>query len=47
MFGRGKTQKSENDKYVMAMGKKAGNLKGPTPMKPKQMMKHSPGKGYK
>ena len=29
MFGKGKTQKSENDKFVMAMGRKAANLKAP------------------
>ena len=34
MFGKGKTQKSENDKFVMAMGRKAGNLKSRSPHKP-------------
>lgn len=29
MFGRGKTQKSANDRFVMAMGMKAGNLSAP------------------
>jgi hypothetical protein len=28
MFGKGKKTMSGNDKFVMAMGKKAGNLKG-------------------
>lgn len=27
MFGRGKTQMSENDKFVMAKGRQVGNLK--------------------
>ena len=48
MFGKGKTQKSQNDQYIMMMGKKAGNLKGPKPMmKPKVMKSHMTGKGHK
>ena len=31
MFGKGKTRKTENDKFVLAMGRKAGNLKAPKP----------------
>lgn len=29
MFGRGKTQMSENNKFIMAKGRQAGNLKAP------------------
>lgn len=43
MFGKGKTQKSENDKFIMARGKQVGNLKSAKP-KPKAPPKK--GKGY-
>jgi hypothetical protein len=39
MFGRGKTQKSAAHHYIMAMGRKAGNLKPPPKTPPKPVAK--------